>query len=265
VNHWTNWRVSQGDGFNIVSQDVVTDTNTGLTWQRKVAMDTSNGSCKGAVQLTWDQAVCYCASLSLPGKTSGWRLPSRSELMSIVRYDASPAINSTVFPGTPSGVFWTSSPEAGTEGAWEIQFSLGSASTNGDKSQTNFVRCVQGETAAPAQRYTVGTGALAGTVLDNATKLRWQKAPMGPSTQAQLKQACESSTLGQLTWRMPTMDELTTTVDETTSNPAFDTTVFDGGSDDYLSSSTLAIGFWWGQSEVFGSAGKAYTRCVTGG
>jgi hypothetical protein len=269
VNHWANWVVSERQSYSVTSTDLVSDPTTGLTWQRKVATR-SGSSCTGPGLFTWNEAICHCNSLSLPGATSGWRLPSRSELTSILAFrTGNPMIDTVAFPDTPGEVFWTSSLDAG--GAWMIAFNSGGISVNGDTSQTYLVRCVRGGLAAPATRYSLGTGALAGTVLDNATRLRWQTASIGPATADLLAQDCSASSLGQLTWRLPSIEELLTIVDETTSNPAFDTSIFSGGPDDYVSSSAFdstfieAVSFWWGQSGLMGATTNAYARCVTGG
>ena len=67
-------------------------------------------------------SVMYCASLALDG--GGWRLPTVDELRSIV--DPSrilPAIDTSFFPGTPSAVFWSSSPVAGLPSyGWGVTF-----------------------------------------------------------------------------------------------------------------------------------------------
>ena len=79
--------------------DTVTDTVTGLIWQRAAP----------PVRYKWDAAQTYCQNLSLGGRT-GWRLPTRIELQSIVDYSRfKPAIEPTVFPTTQATNFWTSS------------------------------------------------------------------------------------------------------------------------------------------------------------
>ncbi len=101
-----------------VSSDglIVTDTNTGLAWERDMsgARPGCDGNAEGVGTCTWAEAKAYCAGLSLDG--SGWRLPTLTELESIV--DAAvpfpgPTIDQTAFLGTPSGGFWTSSPGSG--------------------------------------------------------------------------------------------------------------------------------------------------------
>lgn len=75
-----------------------------------------------------------------------WRLPNVRELMSIVDYGAAaaPRINTTAFPDTVSGVYWTSTTYVpGTTLAWIVNFNNGGVNTNG-KTTTTYVRCVRG-------------------------------------------------------------------------------------------------------------------------
>ena len=74
------------------SDGTITDTSTGLMWQKATAPGT----------YTWEQALTYCENLTLPaGGYSDWRLPNRNELQSIVDYSRyNPAIDTTFFPGT---------------------------------------------------------------------------------------------------------------------------------------------------------------------
>ena len=53
--------------------DTVTDTTTGLMWQKATAPG----------PYTWQQALAYAETLTLAGYTD-WRLPNRKELFSLV-------------------------------------------------------------------------------------------------------------------------------------------------------------------------------------
>src|SRR3990172_9525290 len=96
--------------------DTVKDNMTGLSWQRALSPQS----------FKWDEAMSYCQALNLGG-TLGWRLPTKKELETLVdRRAASPAIDSSAFPDTPSAFFWTSTPVAGLTGfAWYIYFGYG--------------------------------------------------------------------------------------------------------------------------------------------
>lgn len=99
---------NNGDG-------TVTDSRNGLVWQQGV----DEGS------FTWTEAIAYCGSIELPG--TGWRLPAKAELESIVDLSkATPSIDQTIFPDTPADFYWTSSPYMGAaDNAWFVYFEKG--------------------------------------------------------------------------------------------------------------------------------------------
>lgn len=126
----------------------ITDIGKGLIWQ-KCANNLSGTTCGtgGTNQLTWANALTYCNGLSLTGRT--WRLPSVTELRSILDHSvgASPLINGTYFPATPTQYFWTSTTyKLLTVNAWAINFQSGFTSGSNSKATTFYVRCV---TSAP--------------------------------------------------------------------------------------------------------------------
>jgi len=139
-------RLPTGDGTNagqfVVSGDglTVTDTITGLMWQR----DGSGTRCNGTTTCTWSGAKAYCTALTLGG-FSGWRLPALMELSTIVDFTVTSGarIDATAFPGTPTEWFWTSSPYAGSSGyAWNVLFDDG-GSYSSVVGNDNRVRCVR--------------------------------------------------------------------------------------------------------------------------
>ncbi len=80
----------------------VTHKRTGLVWQRcSVGQTWTGSSCSGSADTyTYDEAIALTDSFA--GR-SDWRVPNANELASLVKYDASyPAINSTLFPNTPT-------------------------------------------------------------------------------------------------------------------------------------------------------------------
>jgi hypothetical protein len=144
--------VESGSDFTrfVVSSDglTVTDTSTGLVWERNMSEPRAgcNENLEGMGTCTWAEAKAYCAGLSLDG--SGWRLPTLTELLSIV--DATvpfpgPTIDQTAFPGTPSGGFWTSSPGSGAPGnKWMsiVEFDIGSSGVTTESSY-EWTRCIR--------------------------------------------------------------------------------------------------------------------------
>lgn len=81
-----------------------------------------------------------------------------------------------------------------------------------------------------------------GIVLDKDTGLTWQRAEGGADyTHANAKTYCSGLNLNGTGWRLPTVFELQTIVDESRTNPAIDLTVFDNTiSSPYWSSSSFA-------------------------
>jgi hypothetical protein len=208
----------------------VTDNVTGLTWEGTVGDS-------GYMQ---DDAAVHCA-----GKGAAWRLPTRLELLSLVDFTIAapgPTI-SAMFKNTPSSVFWTSSPYAGDPGdAWSIGFDSG-YSDYGVRNNPSLVRCVR--TPAPGchgARYQAQAG---GLVLDQGTGLMWQQSPdPGPYTWSDARTYC--SGLGK-NWRVPSLTELQTIIDDTKEYPAIDGNAFPN---------TPSVVFWTSSphADVSGSA-----------
>ena len=143
---WT--RVPTGDGTNtgefIVATDyqTVTDTITGLTWERATGSVHTNCTGYQAILCTWAEAKTYCESLELGGY-SDWRLPSEFELMTIVDYTRlGPSIDPIAFPGILNGTFWTGSPGVASNNDRMVDFQAGQV---GDlpATQPSSVRCVR--------------------------------------------------------------------------------------------------------------------------
>jgi hypothetical protein len=97
--------VDNGDG-------TVTDTCTGLMWQKETADVNGDGQSTDVDFVPWCDALRYCESLELAGHDD-WRLPNVRELQSIVDYGrVDPAID-PVF-GALSSVYWSSTSFAGS-------------------------------------------------------------------------------------------------------------------------------------------------------
>ena len=123
----------------------VTDNVTGLIWQKCSRGQNNDSTCSGiASQTEWANAGNYCSSLTLATKT--WRLPTLKELRGIVDYGkANPTIDITVFPGTQSSVYWSSSTFAQeTNNASYVHFYFGSVSYSSKSANLNYVRCATG-------------------------------------------------------------------------------------------------------------------------
>jgi len=130
-----------------VKADEVTDSQTGLIWQ-KCSLGQSGSDCdSGSNQIyTWSEALQAAETQSqLTGLP--WRLPNLNELRSIVEEKCyNPAINLTIFPNTNPSNYWSASPYADfSDFAWYVYFGNGSSdySTKGFSKYVRLVRSGQ--------------------------------------------------------------------------------------------------------------------------
>ena len=127
------------------------DNITGLVWALYINNNELWSRAADSTSTTNDVALANANSLC--GYNSGWRLPTRRELLSIVNYGAAtgPLIDTNYFPGTGGFYFWSADtylpppqfiPNAGPS-AWMVDFGLGHA-TFGDVRSGSRVRVVHG-------------------------------------------------------------------------------------------------------------------------
>ncbi|WP_437785229.1 DUF1566 domain-containing protein [Sorangium sp. So ce1097] len=211
---------------------VVRDNVTCLEWQQSPPSES----------YTWDQAIRYCDDLTLGGH-SDWRLPTRIEMTSIVDFTQSPAIDRTAFPGARGGFHKTASDwiltirqagaGAGRDQAWAFNLSDGIVSNAYSKATAASLRCVRGNgegeapsspAVAPPDQYTVVSP---GEVMDNYTRLIWQQGD-SPTTMSWADAAsyCATLDLNGHTWRLPSIRELATLVDEAQVAPSINRAMF---------------------------------------
>ncbi len=114
------------DGGAAVVYDVVTQ----LTWSRQAKGATSYADAWGACSLG-----------------TGWRVPTRIELVSLIDFTRIPTLDTTTFLDAGGVPTWTSSSVAGDDGPtgsyWTVDFSTGLTAQGGAPSQ---VLCVNGGT-----------------------------------------------------------------------------------------------------------------------
>jgi hypothetical protein len=110
------------------------DLTTSLIWERSSSFALSD----------WNTAKANCAAIG-----TGWRLPSLTELQTIVAetFNGGPPIDSSAFPNPPTNSnanYWTSSPKAGsTDMAWWVEF-VTAGDTQTTSTLTPFMsRCVR--------------------------------------------------------------------------------------------------------------------------
>jgi RNA polymerase sigma factor (sigma-70 family) len=266
---WANWPMPNSpgtglpnpEGYTNLGNGTVRDNVTCLTWQRTPAPAT----------YTFTQAKAYCAGLTLAG--GGWQLPTRIQLMSIVDpAHSGPAIDSTAFPGTPAQYFWTSSPWFVTTPplhAWIFNFYEGMESNAALETGAYQVRCVQSADGAGSPDYQIADG----QVTDPATGLTWQQAYSATEMPAAAAASyCASLDLDGYSWRLPSIKELATLVDESAVSPAIDVSAFPGvPADVWFWSSTVSapsppeqwgLNFNDGFSYFRSTSDTGYARCV---
>lgn len=212
--------------FTVTNENVAFDTTTNLSWWRQTIPSNS-----------WETASATCASF--PG---GYRLPTRLELVTILDFGrtSGPLVDPTVFPGAKEEAYWTASryvhitPDAMdywtvnlcTDCEPEIQFQIVHANLSGP---SRSALCVRGEPylTGPFEEVRVD-GQGVGLLRDLKTGLVWfsdAKDTSGFSWQEALAFCEESQWSGQTDWRLPTIKELQTVVDETRTG---ETSFFDG-------------------------------------
>lgn len=243
--------------YTDLGNGVVRDDLTCLEWEKApatVAADTSS----------WDGALAYCDKLAL-GSNADWRVPTRVELVSIVDFSKSPAIDGSAFPNAKGGYHRTSSDwildikqigaGAGKDFAWIYNMSVGLTSNAYSRASAAEVRCVRGNGAgeeptsaavAPPNQYTALAG---GEVQDNYTGLIWQAGTSDAMMEFAAAPAyCAALDLNGHTFRVPTMTELTSLVDEAQVAPAINRTLFPG------TKSGKGIYYWSSQAYVKNTA-----------
>ncbi len=121
------------DRFQFNEDGLVTDTVTGLQWQRCIVGLQYNdvvGRCVGMPRrYSFNEAESF-AELESERSEFGWRVPSRDELASLVISDCRhPALDTSAFPNTPISSFWSNSVSPNvSEFAWAVYFGDGESS-----------------------------------------------------------------------------------------------------------------------------------------
>ncbi len=148
----------------------VTDTTTGLMWDQCAWGLSGNTCAAGSVsQGTWQQALGVAVTANNQNNGAGykghndWRLPNRTELVSLVDYTKfNPAIDTAVFPNTPNNAYWTSTVYAPlpTLQAWSLEFASGYPGSTPQNATFNVVvRLVRGGKSYGAfDRWACGDG-----------------------------------------------------------------------------------------------------------
>lgn len=108
---------------------VITDSTTGLIWQKTYTTK------------TWQAALKYCEDLTYAGYAD-WRAPNKNELVSLYNIVISATSD---FPEMPLDVsFWSSSTSSfDSKQAWVVKGAVVNFTVTANKTSTNSVRCVR--------------------------------------------------------------------------------------------------------------------------
>ncbi len=211
--------------YSDLGNGAVHDNVTCLVWEK------SNPETQG----TWQQSYDRCAALASENFAGygDWRLPTRIEMASITDVTLGSKGYPAVFDVTSgyyvTGSFWyktiltDNDATAGNETNMVWGYGTNGFTSNAivRTNTNNVARCVRGNGSGeaagdyavePADHYTVGTD----TVTDNYTGLVWQRG-RSPSLMEFSGAAgyCSGLTLDGISgWRVPTLNELASTVNE---------------------------------------------------
>ncbi|MCG9873700.1 MAG: DUF1566 domain-containing protein [Leptospiraceae bacterium] len=253
----------------------VTDNSTGLIWSKcNVGLSGSTCGSGSTTYVNFANAPTQCTNLALAGKT--WRLPNINELRTLINFGASnPSINTTIFPQTISGAYW-SITESGAN-AFTANFSNGESFAL-SKSGSNAIRCVSGNQKSESDHYVDNND---GTITDNSTGLTWQKCTSSTSgsnceigsvtnyTWPNAITYCNNLTLAGKSWRIPNANELSSLAGP--KNSGINLTSFPGTpSSAYWTSTSVSSAPTTNAFEIVNSIGSVFkntsspARCVTG-
>lgn len=116
--------------FIVSNEGTVSDTKTGLMWQRCSYSQTYNTQtelCEGSTPpLTWQEAL-RAAENDKTANYTDWQVPNIKELASILEHSCTgPSINEVVFLGTKLQNYWSNtSGVTNANSAWVYQFDSG--------------------------------------------------------------------------------------------------------------------------------------------
>ncbi|MBH1989376.1 MAG: DUF1566 domain-containing protein, partial [Myxococcaceae bacterium] len=281
---WANWQVTTGvyrDSANQTGRylesvpGVITDQMTGLQWQKVESAPAGN----------WTAAQAYCADLFESG-FGDWRLPTHIELQTLVDYTmdcAGPSVDLDFFPGTQtSSYYWASDALQGYPGsAWWVSYGNGAGYAGLVCSQgysscsampaSGFTRCVRpSSTNREVDRYTFNNT----QVLDTVTGLNWQRTVSGTYNWSSAQAYCEGLNLDGLSWRLPSVKELSTLLDVRVAypGPTINATAFPSTPQSAFwtsipyscasSSNAWLVAFTFGNVVSNGMGGNNCVRCV---
>jgi hypothetical protein len=137
-------------GYIVHGDGTVTDTKSQLMWMQYAEgqefLPSTNDIVGQVLLYTWDLAMHVPTNLNQHSGFAGyhdWRLPSITELQSLVLSDERPTLCAAAFPHAPVAMFWSSTLlKEGQREAWNVYFGTGSRGSN-DRDNTYAVRLVR--------------------------------------------------------------------------------------------------------------------------
>ena len=247
---------------------VVIDQVTGLIWQTK----------KEDTGRTWSEAIDYADNLS-PSGPHIWRLPEKQELQSIINYGISTPFPIESVTGNDSAVTLE-----GEDCVWSLTTrifpSLVAMALCFNDNQVTISNKYEKKNAlavsGPPKKYGKFMENGNATVTDENTGLMWQSTETRAENWQQALSYCQTLDLaGFNDWRLPSIRELSTLVNDSRTNPSIDTIFFPGcRPGPYWSSTTYTqhpgfawyVGFDDGLERNGGYKGRRYfIRAVRGG
>lgn len=176
------------------------------------------------------------------GGYTDWRLPTSREISLIIDSGAyDPAINLEWFPSSPSsGVYWTSTPHAGTLGFFIANISIRKGTINyATRNISQHIRAVRAGKNSVKNLIFHNDG----TFTDKNTGLMWQKNVPNETYNwyKALLYVDELDLAGHSDWRLPNRNELESLLDYSTYSPAIDP---------LLAPNTISSGYWSSTTSV---------------
>lgn len=216
--------------YTDLGNGAVRDNITCLVWEKS----------PGTTQVDGATNLAHCASQASSNYAgfSDWRVPTRVEMASIVDFTRNPGYptamtNPSAYYRTISNWYETITGQNSSGYAW-IYGADGFTSNAYAWTSNATVRCVRGNgtgegqndfAVEPTNHYTVDT--TAGETTDNYTGLIWQQGSSAATMDwASAANYCTTLNLNGHTWRVPSVNELASIVNEALVAPAVNRTAF---------------------------------------
>lgn len=200
------------------------DNVTGLVWMACTqGQELTDAICDGsAIGMTWEEGIDSCEALNSLNSGTGyagisdWRLPTISELRTLVNYgESDPAVDARYFPDTASFWYWSFDEHRNPGNAFAVNFETGTVQWWAKRGGP-YVRCVSSSTTTGTEDELVWTKCSMKTVSEDPkmdTSADCTGTP-GRGTWQDALAACENLESTERTdWRLPSVAELHSLID----------------------------------------------------